>query len=487
MKKIKLPSALLRIVLLIALFHVYVALMSLIFQSLEKFNGNDNKVINEKFVQAVKLVKAESKTKSDEVLAKKLRQALDEKFLKDSIGLQTIEDSYIYTLTSSVILGNSGFELTTWQSRLFYIFTIPFGFALYVIIIISLAYHIRNAMQACVTLIEKKDVSEISLVNSKILAISLATCFCVLQICVVAVLFRNRSYLYGLYLSMDLLTFIGNETILERGQAPKVYYSLLLGFYLMLLHSVLFTTIASFCHAWKEICNVYSQRRRQISFFQPKTEPVSQDYKEKLLASFESYSSSTVHANEAVDDVYFPQFHENENDFLFSDGLQIADEPYERRESHFSEIFNAQKNNFEPIEEGMEYCDANVVEVSSEKAVENSSDNKEVDSSIESFLEEKDVLQNKHPREEMVYYFNERDLKPKHEDVERLLTESRGNSPRASTVSLPSSYTNISLNDWGSDDDYYDFEDETLSATKVEEDLDSTLLEESNSTIITQK
>ncbi len=418
-------------------------------------------------------------------------------------------------------VGDSGFRPATWQSQLFYIFAVPFGFALYVIIIISFAYHIRDAMQTYVTSLEKKSNAEIAFLNSKILAISFMTCVCVLQIGAVASIFRKHSYLYGLYLSVDLMTFVGNEAVLERGQAMKVYYSFAFSFYLMILHSVLLVFISSCCHAWKEISDVCSQRR-SVNCFQSGAEPLATNYKEKLLASFDSSSSGTP-PNEVVvgDEAYFPQFDDQE--MAPHTGLDIIDSDEmkgtERRDSHFSEIFNAQKNNFEPIEEGLENFDADIIDASSEKSLEREPDLRTTGPPEQDKPTEKESEQGKprddEPMEEPVYFFNEsgnfsdykRDIEKEgqKDDVEKLLAESGANipvliesganspfliesganSPTGSTPSLPSSYSNISLDNWEDDES----EDETLSGTRLSRDLEtleSSLLGDSSSTI-TQK
>ena len=210
-------------------------------------------------------------------------------------------------------------------------------------------------MQECVSSLQKKQESKIEYLNIKILAIAFVTASMFLQIGGIVSVLRRNSYLDGLYISVDLMVFVGNEVMLKRDEIVKIYILLFFGLYLMLMHCILLVFISSCCHAWKEVSEVIRSTDRKLDCFKSPEEPLEADYKEKLLASFDSSSSGTP-PNEhfAEDEAYFPQFKE---DVIFQN-LDLVDcASSESRDSRFSEIFNAQKNNFEPIHESNEATD----------------------------------------------------------------------------------------------------------------------------------
>ncbi len=259
--------------------------------------------------------------------------------------------------------GNSGLYLTNWQSRLFYIFAIPLGLALYLVIIISLAYHIHDAMRSYIFALEKRvDVNNI---NMKILLVSFASCVFAVQFGTLPAIMAHRTYLYGLYLSTDVMTFVGNEALLQRGQSMKMYYSLPLSLFLMLQHSLLLVFIASCCLVWKEI----SESCEPLDCCNPEPQPLSHDYKAKLLASFEHTDSPPNEAS-AEDEMYFPQMKGYEMKYDLD--VVTCAQAEQHDGSRFSEMFygNAQKNNLDTIDESGEEFDTGALETSSQISAE---------------------------------------------------------------------------------------------------------------------
>ena len=254
---------------------------------------------------------------------------------------------WLYQAPFPSISGNSGLRPVTWQGKLFYSFIIPFGFAIYVYIIISFAYHFRDFIVFCIMSLENKKTSEIRFLSTKILMTSLASCLCVAQIGGIISAIDGSGYLNGMYIAIDTMTFTGNESLV-KGKA-KLAFLFLLSFYFMSLHSLILVFVCDLQQTWNEITSKWNDSKPDC-FYQESHSSPEHNYKYKLLASFDSPTSLTPVSDEEADDVCFPQMWSLQYEFepaLPNEPLMVGQT--ERKSSRFSEIFNAQKELFEPI------------------------------------------------------------------------------------------------------------------------------------------
>ena len=273
-------------------------------------------------------------------------------------------------------------------------------------------------MLKCITSIEHKQDQETRFLNTKILLISFTTCVCIIQFGGIFSLLKNQSYLYGVYTSLDALTFVGNETILTRGLSVKVYFSFLLSLLLMFMHSLILVFVCNCQQALDEIVGFMTGGESITFCYQAGAQSYSKDYKEKLMASFASPDSNeNPNENEGDEEVAFPQLwnttYEFEPDIL-------GDHPVVggpgRRELRLSDIFNSQKEMFEPIIERSENADAEMSDSSSYK-------------STKEYFEKEgiDIASNENSDDEL---------------------SSGQSTPKGSNCSVPSSFSNISLREF---------------------------------------
>lgn len=237
------------------------------------------------------------------------------------------------------------------------------------IILVSVAYQFRDLLIFCITEIESKNMDDIRLLSCKIFLTSLAICMCIIQVGGLVSVINGHHYFNGVYLAIDSMAFVGNEVM--TGKQFKLIHSFLFSFYLILLHSFILVFVCNFQHAFGEIAEmVNGNETRSTYFYEDYHFGPGEDFKDKLLASFNSPSSITPsNEKEADNDVCFPQLWSIQYDFepeMLSEPLMIGQT--ERRDSRFSEIFNAQKDLFEPIIEGAENYDDDLSDTSSYKS-----------------------------------------------------------------------------------------------------------------------
>lgn len=280
--------------------------------------------------------------------------------------------------------------------------------------------------------IEKKNVNEIPLLSTKILVMAFATCCCIIQIGGVISVTRGDHYFNGVYVAIDTMTFAGNEAI-ARGPM-KLIFSFLLSFYYVLLHGFVLVFVCNLQLTWSEIVDfVGGNETRATCFYQQSHYGPGDSYKDKLLASFDSPSSLTPpNEREAESDVLFPQLWSMQYDFepdMLNEPLMVGQT--ERRDSRFSEIFNAQKDLFEPIMEGAENPDDDLSETSSYKSTKDYFITDELQSRLGNYTRDLDDVT-----------VNE-DKKMQDE-----LSSGQSTPTCGGSESLPSSFSNISMDEW---------------------------------------
>ena len=222
-------------------------------------------------------------------------------------------------------------------------------------------------MVFCIAKIENKKIIEVRFLSTKILVTSLALCLCIAQIGGAISASNGDGYINGVYIAMDTMTFTGNESLVKTQTQLALLF--LLSFYYMLLHSFILVFLYYFQQIWNEITWSWSEMKSacfyQDTFFSPE-----HNYKYKLLSSFDSSgSTSPTSDNEGENDVTFPQLWSLQYEYE----PRVVSEPMlfgqtDRKESRFSEIFNAQKCLFEPIIETAENQDEDLSDASSYKS-----------------------------------------------------------------------------------------------------------------------
>ena len=222
-------------------------------------------------------------------------------------------------------------------------------------------------MVVCIAKIENKKTIDIRFLSTKILVISLILCLFIAQIGGAISASNGDSYFNGVYIAMDTMTFTGNESLVKNQTQLALLF--LLSFYYMLLHSCILVFLCDLQQIWNEITSSWSEAKStcfyQDSYFSPE-----HNYKYKLLSSFDSPgSTSSPSDNEEENDVCYPQLW----GFQYDYEPRVINEPLmfgqtERKESRFSEIFNAQKDLFEPIIETPENQEEDLSDASSYKS-----------------------------------------------------------------------------------------------------------------------
>lgn len=273
-------------------------------------------------------------------------------------------------------------------------------------------------MLKCITSIEHKQYEETKFLNTKILLISFTTCVCLILFGGIFSLLKNRSYLYGVYASLDALTFVGNEKILTRGSSIKVYFSFLLSLLLMFMHSLILVFVCNCQQALDEIVGFVTGGESVTFCFQAEGRSHSKDYKEKLMASFASPDSTEIQKeNEGDEELAFPQLWDMTYEFepdILGDHPVIGGPG--RRELRLSDIFNSQKEMFEPIIEHSENMDAEMSDSSSYKSTKE--------------------------------YFEKEGINiGSNENSDNELSSGQS-TPKGSNCSVPSSFSNISLREF---------------------------------------
>ncbi|XP_065051411.1 uncharacterized protein LOC135681057 [Rhopilema esculentum] len=408
-----------RLSFLVSLMEIFILIYAVIIQCLEK---EDSRIITGKTASLVEALRNEQLIKSTETAVLELRKAFkEEEEYRRSQRFDSIENAYLFAMTSFANLGNSGLRLTHWQAKLFYVFATPIGFALYVIIVVSVAYCLRDAMIACITKIESAKQHQIRLLNIKILGVSAALCVIIVQIGGTVALITKHEYIDGVYVTMDTMTMIGAQPIVES--SPKLYFTFFLSFYFIIAHALILVLVCNLQQASGELLDLVFDNETKTNCLKSDIVISTENYKETLMASFESPGSSTPQSEPDLDkgDIIFPQMwgvaYEFEPDIL-NEKLMIGQT--DRRDSRFSEIFNAQRDLFEPIMERTENLEEDVM---SERS---------------SYKSTNDFFQSDHDNE-----------KPgQTSDVGHFGLSSGESTPVGSNQSLTSSFSNISLNEF---------------------------------------
>ena len=239
---------------------------------------------------------------------------------------------------------------------------------------------------------------------------------------------RGNGYFNGVYLAMDTMTFAGNETVTKG--PTKLVFLFLLSFYYLLMHSFILVFVCYFQQTCSEIVDfVTGHENKSTCFKQDSHFSPGHDYKDKLLASFDSPGSITP-PNEAENDICFPQLWSLRYDFepeMLSEPLMVGQT--ERRDSRFSEIFNAQRDLFEPIIEGAENQDEDFSDTSSYKSTNDYFITEEVNAKLKNYMKDIDKIEIT-------------EIKEINDEL-----SSGESTPTGSNFSLPSSFSNISMND----------------------------------------
>ena len=264
--------------------------------------------------------------------------------------------------------GNSGLRPVEWKGKLFYSFIAPFGFSIYVFVVVSLAHHFRDIVVLSITKIENRKPDEINFLSTKTLGASFAVCLCIAQIGGVISSINGNGYFNGVYIAIDTMTFTGNES-LARGEM-QLGLLFLLSFYFMLLHGFVLVVLCDMQQTWNEITSSWVGAR-SACFYQEFRFSPEHNYKYKLLAAFDSPSSTTPTSeeHEAENDVCFPQLWS----LQYDSEPETVNEPLmvgqtDRKDSRFAEIFHAQRALFEPIIETAENQEEEFSDASSYKS-----------------------------------------------------------------------------------------------------------------------
>ena len=298
------------------------------------------------------------------------------------------------------------------------------------IIVVSVAYCFRDAMIACITKIEGAKQHHIRLINIKILGVSAALCVIIVQIGGTVALVTKHEYIDGVYVTMDTMTMIGAQPIVES--SPKLYFTFFLSFYFIIAHALILVLVCNLQQAFGELLDLVFNNETKTNCLKSELVISRENYKETLMASFESPGSSTPQSEPDLDkgDIIFPQIwgvaYEFEPDIL-NEKLMIGQT--DRRDSRFSEIFNAQRDLFEPIMERTENLEEEMV---SERS---------------SYKSTNDFFQSDHDSEKPGEAGQKGQVDGS-SDVGDLGPSSGESTPVGSNQSLTSSFSNISLNEF---------------------------------------